>query len=171
MAEFDYYVGKDRLQVQTGRDRNGRAMVEYREPGEPLPEAAEWDTVDRYIDLGLVIRVPRMSDDEVLAEVERRGLLKEPAKPKSDAKPKTPRVRRRRRKKAADQGQSQPAGDEDSGDRATGKGGADAAPPAPAPPAEFPKAAGGGMYELSNGERVRGKQKAAAAEEALANAA
>lgn len=155
MAEhpFEYFVGKDRVQVQVGRGDDGRAVVEYRNPGDPLPEAAEWDTLERYINLGLVIRVPRASDKQLLAEVERRGLL------------------RRRRKKAAEDGQSQPAGDEGSGDRATGKGGADAAPPAPAPPAEFPKAAGGGMYELSNGERVRGKQKAAAAEEALADAA
>lgn len=37
--------------------------------------------------------------------------------------------------------------------------------------AAYPKSVGGGMFELSNGERVRGKQAAAEAEDALADTA
>lgn len=169
MAEtpFEYYVGKERLQVQVApRTKDGPAVVEYRDPGDPLPEAAEWgNSLDRYIDLGLVVRVRRLSDDELVDEARRRGLLN------GDTAQKKPRRRRgRRRKQAADTGQPQKAGAADGGEQATGEGGADAAPPADGTPAEHPQHVGGGMYELSDGSRVRGKAKAAAAQSALTNA-
>lgn len=128
---WEYYVGKERLQVDLGFDEDGERQVEYRLPGDRIPEAAAWGhSLDRYLALGLIVRVPRAaiadageaSDDELVAIAEADG----------------------------------------SGD--------DPSDPDPAAPSEFPKVLGGGMYELSDGSKVRGKAKAEAAQAAIAEA-
>lgn len=81
---WDYFVGRVPLQVQVApAGEDGPAVVEWRQPGERIPEAATWGTgVEPYINQGLIVRIPASAsggpgaatDEELVAEVLRREI-------------------------------------------------------------------------------------------------
>jgi hypothetical protein len=48
------YVLCQPRKIQTGRDKNGKAVLEQRYPGDPCPEAATWPNVQAWINKGVI---------------------------------------------------------------------------------------------------------------------